>query len=111
MIDETGGEAMGHVASLEELQTEFNRDVAIDKRAAAEIAYALAFRYRNEDIDGMRRFDMAKIWALRAIALLDSLPSATVHDVASTRQAVGGVLLPELLHSSLVRQRLNDVLV
>jgi hypothetical protein len=33
-----------------------------------------------------------------------------VQDVASTRQNVGGVPIPELLHSGVVRERLSDVL-
>lgn len=101
----------GSRASLEELQIAFNREVQADKRVAAETAYALAFRYRNEDVDGTRRFDLAKIWALRAIDLLDSIPSETIEQVVSTRAAVGGIALPELLHSGVVRERLNDVLV
>jgi hypothetical protein len=99
-----------HSVSLEELQLAYNREVDTDKRAAAETAYALAFRYRNEDVGGTRRFDIAKIWAQRTIDLLDSLPSATLSQVASTRAYVGGVPLPELLHSAVVKERLNDVL-
>jgi hypothetical protein len=90
---------------------EFNREIDTNPRAAAETAYALAFRYRNEDVDGSRRFDIAKIWALRAIELLDALPSDTLEQVASTRATAGGVALPGLLHSGIVRERLNDVLI
>jgi hypothetical protein len=97
--------------SLEELQVRFNREVETDTRAAAETAYALAFRYRNEDVGGNRRFDVARIWATRAIELLDSLPSGRLDQVASTRSSVGGIALPELLHSGVVRQRLGDVLI
>lgn len=97
--------------SLEELQLAYNREVDTDKRAAAETAYALAFRYRNEDVGGTRRFDIAKIWALRSISLLDSLPSATISEVASSRLFVAGIPIPDLLHSGVVRERLNDVLI
>jgi hypothetical protein len=97
--------------SLEELQIEFNRLVDTSKRAAAETAYALASRYRNEDVNGVRRFDIAKIWAQRAIELLDSLPSDTIQQVTSGRSIVGGVPIPELLHSGVVRERLQDVLI
>lgn len=96
--------------SLEELQTQYNREVDTNKRAAAETAYALAFRFRNEDVGGTRRFDIAKIWATRAVNLLDALPSDTVDQIASSRQSVGGIPIPELLHSGVVRERLNDVL-
>jgi hypothetical protein len=50
------------------------------------------------------------VWATHAIELLDELPSETVDQVASTRMSVGGVPLPELLHSGVVRERLGDVL-
>jgi hypothetical protein len=111
MWDMTQSSGRDDLVSLEELQVEFNREVVINKRAAAETAYALAFRYRNEDVSAMRRFDLAKIWAQRAIDLLDTLPSDTIGDVASTRISVGGVPLPELLHSGVIRERLNDVLI
>jgi hypothetical protein len=96
--------------SLEELQLAYNHEVDTDKRAAAETAYALAFRYRNEDVGGTRRFDIARIWATRAVDLLDAIPSDTIDQIASSRQSVGGIPIPELLHSGVVRERLNDVL-
>lgn len=98
-------------ASLEALQVEFNRELESDKRAAAETAYALAVRYRNEDVGGTRRFDVAAIWARRALALLNDLPCESLDDVATTRQFVGGVPIPDLLHASVVRERLNDLLI
>lgn len=101
----------GRHVSLDELEKEFMRELHLDKRAAAETAYALAFLYRNNDIDGRRRFDLAKTWASRAIEILDSLPVERIDQIVSTRQSVGGVLLPDLLHSDMVRTRLADVLV
>lgn len=98
------------LASVDDLRAAFDRELVADKRAAAETAYALAFRYRNEDVDGRRRFDLAGVWATHAIELLDELPSDTVAQVASTRISVGGVSLPDLLHSGVVRERLGDVL-
>jgi hypothetical protein len=111
MCDATDADDADSRASLEELQIEFNRKVEIDRRAAAETAYALAFRYRDQDVGGCRRFDIAKIWAVRAIELLDSLPSTTIDQVASSRASVGGVSIPELLHSGVVTARLGDVLL
>lgn len=96
--------------SLEELQLAYNREVDTNRRAAAETAYALAFRYRNEDVGGTRRFDIAKVWATRALDLLDTLPSESIDQVASSRQFVGGIPIPDLLHAGVVRERLNDVL-
>ena len=110
MSDATEADGADNRASLEELQIEFNREAETNKRVAAEIAYALAFRYRNEDVAGVRHFDIAKAWANRAIDLLESLPSNTLDEVVSTRASIGGVPLPELMHAGVVRERLNDVL-
>ncbi|HEY2694250.1 MAG TPA: hypothetical protein VGJ45_02200 [Pseudonocardiaceae bacterium] len=97
--------------SLEELEMAYKQEVATDKRAAAETAYALAFRYRNEDVGGTRRFDIARTWAQHAVDLLDSLPSDSVAQVASLRSSIGGIPIPDLLHSGVVRERLNDVFI
>ena len=96
--------------SLVALEFAFDRELVSDKRAAAETTYALAFRYRNEDVDGRRRFDLAKVWATRSIELLDLLPADTLGQVSSTRQSVGGIPIPDLLYVDIVRQRLADVL-
>lgn len=98
-------------ASLEELEAAFDAELKTDRRAAAETAYALAMRYRNEDVSGARRFDIAGEWARKAIDILEQLPSETVEQVASSRRSVGGVELPELLHDGVVRTRLADVLI
>ncbi len=97
--------------SIAELRASFEHELSTNRRAAAETAYALAFRYRNEDVDGRRRFDLAKEWAVRAIELLEGLPSNTLDQVASTRQSVGGIPIPDLLHADVVRERLADVLI
>ena len=94
-----------------ELAAAFEQELTTNMRAAAETAYALAFRYRDEDVNGQRRFDLAGGWATRAVELLDELPAETVEEVASTRQYVGGVPIPELLHAGVVRERLADVLI
>ncbi|MGH4019364.1 MAG: hypothetical protein ACRDT0_09040 [Pseudonocardiaceae bacterium] len=96
--------------SLGELRAAFEKELVTNKRAAAETAYALAFRYRNEDVDGSRHFNIAGEWARKAIDLLEQLPSDTIEQVVSTRTSVGGFELPELLHADVVRARLADVL-
>lgn len=110
MLNGMGSDGADNRASLEDLEVEFAREFHTDKRAAAEIAYALAFRYRNEDIGGKRRFDVAKSWALQAIDILTSLPSETIAQVMSIHTCVGGVPIPDLLHAGVVRERLLDVL-
>jgi hypothetical protein len=101
---------MGSEQSIAELEAAFEHEVATDTRAAAETAYALAWRHRSEYVGDGHPFDNAKVWAERAIELLDSLPSETLDQVACNRASVGGVPLPELLHSGVVRDRLADVL-
>jgi hypothetical protein len=97
--------------SVAELESAFLREVVEDRRAAAETAYALACRYQTEYVEGcMSPSDVARGWAIRSIELLDSLRSDTVEQVSSLRQSVGGVELPDLLHSGVVRNRLSDVL-
>ena len=98
-------------ASFQQLEAAFDHELTTDPRAAAETAYALAFRYRNQDIAGQRRFDLAKEWATRALDLLDALPSDTLDQVATARRTVGGVPIPDLLHAGVIRERLADVLV
>jgi hypothetical protein len=97
--------------SLAELEAAFNHEISTNKRAAAETAYALACRCRCEYIAADRpQAELARGWAQRSIELLDSLPSDTVEQIASTRQSVGGIPLPDLLHSDVVRDRLADLL-
>lgn len=96
---------------LDDLESAFASELEIDRRAAAETAYALASLYRNADVDGRRRFELAKVWATRAIEILDALPSGSIEQVTSTRQSIGGIALPDLLHEGVVRQRLADVLI
>jgi len=96
---------------IDELVILFNYEIQTNRRAAAETAYALAVIYRNNDVGGCRKFDVAGAWALRSMEILDDLAADTIEQVASTRLSVGGVPLPDLLHSGVVRQRLVDVLV
>jgi hypothetical protein len=97
--------------SVAELEAAFEREVSANRRAAAETAYALAWRYRTEYVPtDLPQVEVAKRWAQRSIELFETLPSDTLEQVASTRQAVGGVPLPDLLHADVVRDRLADLL-
>jgi hypothetical protein len=93
------------VASLGELEAAFAHELATDRWAASETAYALAVRYRQAWEPGK-----AGEWAQKAIDLLDELPSDTLEQVATTRVSVGGVTLPSFLHADLVRARHADVM-
>jgi hypothetical protein len=99
------------VYTIAELEETYSRERVVNMRAAAETAYALATRYRGEDVDGERRFDLAGRWAETAVQLLEELPSERLDQVVSTRASVGGVPLPELLHAQVARVRLADVLI
>jgi hypothetical protein len=74
-------------------------------RVVAETAYALAIRMRD---DGW--FEKAQHYAREALSAAERLPSSTIDDVASTRQSVGGVPLPELFHDGVIRSRLEGLL-
>lgn len=74
-------------------------------RIMAETAYALAIRLRE---DG--QFEQAQQYARECLAAAERMPSATLDDVASTRQEVGGVPLPDLFHDGVVRSRLEGLL-
>jgi len=74
-------------------------------RILAETAYALAIRTRD---DG--QFEKAQEYARECLAAAERLPSSTLDDVATTRQEVGGVPLPELFHDGVVRARLEGLL-
>jgi len=78
----------------------------LDDRAAAEYAYALAVRLREAGDIGQ-----ARAYARKSLRLAESLPSATLDDVTSTRSSIGGVQMPERFHDDVVRARLADLLV
>lgn len=104
------GDVSRHM-SLNELKAVFAHEIGTDKRAAAATAYALAVYYRNQDVKGYRRFDLAKYWANRSIDLLDALPSDKLDQIVSPAISIGGVPIPDFLYSDLVRRRLADVLI
>lgn len=92
--------------SLSEVRKQYEEERFYqDDRAAAEYAFALAIRLREIGlIDEARRF------AAECVQLAEALPSSTLDDVASTRQSVGGVALPDHFHDGVVRARLADLL-
>ncbi|WP_018351970.1 hypothetical protein [Longispora albida] len=88
------------------LEDQHARALALnDDRAAAECAYALAIRHRDAG-----NTETARQFARQALEIAHRLPSQTLSDVASDRQAVGDVPLPELFHDGVVAARLADLL-
>jgi hypothetical protein len=91
---------------ISELRKQYDEEMSfLDNRAAAEYAYALAVRLRET---GER--DEARKFARECLRLAETLPSATLDDVAMTRATVGGVPMPERFHDGVVRARLADLL-
>lgn len=91
---------------ISELRKQYDVEMSfLDNRAAAEYAYALAVRLREA---GER--DEASRFARECLRLAETLPSATLDDVATTRATVGGVSMPERFHDGVVRTRLADLL-
>ena len=78
----------------------------LDDRTAAQYAYALAVRLREQD-----QFVEARRYARECLRLAEALPANSLDDVVSDRQSVGGVPLPDHFHDGVVRSRLADLLV
>jgi hypothetical protein len=92
--------------SIEKVRRQYEEERSnLDDRAAALYAYALAVRLREAG-----QLDEARQFARECLRLAESLPSATLDDVAVNHLTVGGVPMPELFHDSVVRARLADLL-
>ena len=51
----------------------------------------------------------AREWVQQCLQLLESFPSETEAQVATSRLSVGGVLLPDYLHAGVVRSRFDEL--
>ncbi|HEY8982378.1 MAG TPA: hypothetical protein VIU15_22675 [Streptomyces sp.] len=91
-------------ASVEELETCFQRELDTDRWTAAETAYALAVRYRDA-----AEWNASREWVRECLRLLEGFPSDTLEQVATRRVSVGGVPLPTYLHNGVVRDRFGDI--
>jgi hypothetical protein len=93
--------------SVAELRKKFEEECYFgDVRAAAEYAYVLALRLRDQ---GDR--EEAQKYAKESLRLAERLSSSSLDDVASTRLTLGGVAMPERFHDGVVRNRLRDLLM
>ncbi|MEV8095241.1 hypothetical protein [Kitasatospora sp. NPDC085879] len=92
------------LASAEELESTFQRELATDRWAATETAYALAVRLRDAD-----DWPKSREWVQQCLQLLEGFPNETEDQVATTRVAVGGVPLPNYLHAGVIRERFGDL--
>ncbi|MFE2496873.1 hypothetical protein [Streptomyces scopuliridis] len=92
------------LASADELESIFQRELAIDRWAATETAYALAVRHRD-----LGDWPRSREWVQQCLRLLEGFPSATEEQVATSRTSVAGVQLPTYLHSGVVQERFGDL--
>ncbi|GAA2834131.1 hypothetical protein RMN57_18505 [Kitasatospora sp. CM 4170] len=92
------------LASAEELESIFQRELATDRWAATETAYALAVRLRDAG-----DWPKSREWVQQCLQLLEGFPNETEDQVATTRVAVGGVPLPNYLHAGVIRERFGDL--
>ncbi|MGW2395388.1 hypothetical protein ACWCYY_02380 [Kitasatospora sp. NPDC001664] len=92
------------LASPAELEAAFQQELATDRWAAAETAYALALRLRDAG-----EWDTSREWVKQCLQLLEGFPAETEDQVATKRTAVGGVPLPNYLHAGVVRERFGEL--
>ena len=93
------------VEVINELEKRFTRECEVDKRNAAEIAYAVAVVSRKAG-----DFQKAKRYAEVAISMFEELNITSLEDAVARNNVIEGVVIPELIHENVVRDRLKDVL-
>ncbi|WP_329146960.1 hypothetical protein OG275_21260 [Streptomyces niveus] len=92
------------LASADELESIFQRELGTDRWAATETAYALAVRHRD-----LGDWPTSREWVQQCLRLLEGFPSETEEQVATGRMSVGGVQLPTYLHAGVVEDRFGDL--
>ena len=85
--------------TIAELRADFDCVEETNPRKAAQIAYALACRYRGEGDE-----KSARVWAERSVTLFERVDTTTIEGCAAGH-FIGGVPLPDLLHGGVVRAR------
>lgn len=97
-----GGETM---SLLEGLEKKFDIEYQINKRNVAEISYAIAVIARNNG-----DLQKAKKYAQVAISIFEELNVQTIEDAAARNNIIEGIVIPELIHENVVRERFKDIL-
>lgn len=88
--------------SLSFLEETLNQLETVDPRNAAEYAYALAVLNQRAG-----NSDRATQLGLKAITLFGLCPMETMADCAARNVAIEGVVIPDLIHENVVRDRLK----
>lgn len=91
--------------TIKKLEKKFNEEYEIDKRNAAEVAYVIASLAKQN-----RDFEKAKIYALKAIEIFEILNIKTLEEAAARNDIIEGVVIPELIHEGVIRERFKDIL-
>ncbi|MFJ5233050.1 hypothetical protein ACIQBJ_24530 [Kitasatospora sp. NPDC088391] len=91
------------LASPTELEAAFQQELATDRWAAAETAYALALLLRDAG-----DWSKSREWVTQCLQLLEGFPADTEDQAATKRTAVGGVPLPNYLHAGVIRERFGE---
>ncbi len=90
---------------IEKLERKFNEEYEIDKRDAAELAYAIAILARENG-----NLEKARAYALKAIEIFESFQIQTIDEAAARNNIIEGVAIPELIHEDVIRERFKDIL-
>lgn len=91
-------------ATAAELEAGFQQELATDRWAAAESAYALAVVHRDAG-----DWPASREWVQQCLRLLEGYSSDTLEDVATRRTEVGGIQLPTYLHDGVIRARFGEL--
>jgi hypothetical protein len=76
----------------------------VDPRNAAEHAYVLAQLYNRAG-----KMEQALQFGRESIALFDKCRMETIEECASRNTVIEGVVLPDLIHQEVVRNRLQSL--
>jgi hypothetical protein len=100
--------AANTITPIPRLIAEYEQATAeTDDKRSARIAFAIASRIGTEPGGTI---EQAREWARTCLAIASRLPSATLDDVTSDEQYIGGVAIPDLFHDGVVRERLANLL-
>lgn len=91
--------------TINELEKRYSKESKDDKRNAAETAYAIAIL--SKEAGDLKK---AKKYAENAISIFKELNIQGLEDAAARNNVIGGVVIPELIHENVVKDRLKDVL-
>lgn len=91
--------------AIERLEKRFVEEFELDERNAAEFAYAIATLAKNN-----KDFEKAREYALKAIEIFETLQIQTLEEAAAKNNIIEGVVIPELIHDGVVRERFKGIL-